>query len=276
MPNLIEYITGVATTEQDLVLALEDFMLNVLSGWSVIDKNTDTASDRDYIFYSQGTEPGKYRDLYIRWRGYSNYLDVYGYQRWVNSGDYDAEMYSTSYTRVYCGAGPITYWIFGDADGVWIMMKDGSNYYSAFGGYLETYYCDDADDLPTFVVGQTSVSSFFDSSRCLGYSPPSTTSGNYTIYITNKSIYNEFLTYGEPNQRDGSVAHIPVVMYHTSTNAEKEVRGELRHCLWFGGNSISSEDWITISGTTYKYFIHKYSADEACGFGPVLTTSGEW
>lgn len=276
MPNLIEYITGAASDEQGLVLALEDFMTNVLTGWSVIDKNTDTASDRDYIFYSQGTEVGKYRDLYIRWRGYNNDLDVYGYQRWVSSGDYDAQLFSTSYSRINLSAGSFTYWIFGDNDGVWILIKDGTNYFSAYGGYLETYYCDDVDDLPTCVVGQTAVSTFFDSGRVLGYGTDAAASGTNTIYDANKTAYNEFLTYGEPNQRDGSVAHIPIVLYHDSTSVEREVRGELRHCLWFGGTSLSSEDWVTLSGTTYKYFIQKYSADETMGIGPVPTTSGEW
>jgi len=97
MPNLIEYITGSATTEQDLILALEDFMVNVLTGWTLIDKNTDTSSDRDYVFYSQGTEVGKYRDLYIRWRGYNNDIQIYGYQRWASSGDYDAQLNQSSY-----------------------------------------------------------------------------------------------------------------------------------------------------------------------------------
>ena len=276
MPNLIEYITGSATTEQDLVLALEDFMINVLTGWTVVDKNTDTVDDRDYIFHSQGTEVGKYRDLYIRWRAYNNDLDVYGYQRWVNSGDYDAELYNASYTRVNCGTGPFTYWIFGDADGVWIMIKEGTNYYHAYGGYLETYYCDDVDDLPTLVAGQPAVATFFDTSSMLGYGPPSAGSGTNTIYITSKDLYTNFLTYGEPNQRDGSVAHTPIVVFHSSTGVQKELRGELKHALWFGGTSIASEDWVTLSGTTYKYFIQKYTDDETVGFGPVLTTSGEW
>ena len=121
MPNTIEYITGAATTEQDLILALSDFMLNVLDGWSCIDIKTDTSDDRDYIFYSQGTQPGRFRDLYIRWRGYNNDVMVYGYQRWVNYEDYDAELHNGTYSIINCGTGPFTYWIFGDNDGVWLV-----------------------------------------------------------------------------------------------------------------------------------------------------------
>ena len=65
-------------------------------------------------------------------------------------------------------------------------------------------------------------------------------------------------------------------MAHATNNSEKELRGELKHSLWFGGDTLASEDWVTISGTAYKYFINKYSADETFGVGPVLTTSGEW
>jgi len=276
MPNLIEYITGTATTEQDLILALEDFMVNVLTGWSVIDKNTDTASDRDYIFYSQGTVPGRYRDLYIRWRGYSDDVRVYGYQRWASSADYDAELHDTSYNIINCGAGPFNYWVFGDADGVWLIIKDGTSYWSGFGGYFETYYCDDIDDLPTCVVGHSSLSSFFTSPRVYGYGPPPVGSGYKTSYVSNSAYYTTYLTYGEPNQRDGSVAHLPIIMAHSTNNAEKEIRGELKHSLWFGGDTLASEDWVTISGTNYKYFISKYGADTTFGVGPITTLSGEW
>ncbi|MCK5021498.1 MAG: hypothetical protein KAS32_31085 [Candidatus Peribacteraceae bacterium] len=276
MPNLIEYIKGSATTEQDLVLALEDFMINVLTGWSVVDKNTDTASDRDYIFYSRGVEVGKYRDLYIRWRGYDDNLDIYGYQRWVDSGDYDAELNDVSGSRVNCGSGPFTYWIFGDNDGVWVIIKSGSTFYHAYGGYLETYFCDSDDDIPLCIVGQPYDSTFFDSNSLLAYGPPTAASGTNTSYSVSATIFNNYLTYGEPNQRDGSTAHIPVVMVHTTITSQYELRGELKHALWFAGESISSEDWITISGTDYKYFINKYDSTKTLGFGPVSTTSGEW
>jgi len=276
MPNLIEYITGSATTEQDLILALEDFMVNVLTGWTLIDKNTDTSSDRDYVFYSQGTEVGKYRDLYIRWRGYNNDIQIYGYQRWASSGDYDAQLNQSSYGIINCGTGPFTYWIFGDADGVWLVVKSGSDYYHGFGGYLVSYYCEDVDDLPTCIVGQYSTSYFFDSSSVYAYGPPAAGSGVVTSYITHKDLYTNYLTYGGPNQRDGSVAHVPVVLIHSANVLETEVRGELRHALWFSGASLASEDWVTISGTNYKYFIKKYADDETVGFGPIPTTSGEW
>jgi len=276
MPNLIEYIQGTAADEQEIILALEDFMTNVISGWTVLDKNTDTGTDRDYIFYSQGTTPGKYRDLYIRWRGISDDVRLYAYQRWNNSGDFDAELNDPTYNIMNVGAGSLTYWIFGDADGVWLLVKNGSNYYSGYGGYLETYYCNDVDDLPTCVIGQDASPSFFDSNRVYAYGPPSAGSGIETAYLTTKNLYTEFLTYGEPNQRDGSVAHIPVVLYHSTNTPEYEVRGELRHALWFGGTSLAAEDWVTISGTNYKYFIQKYQNDETVGFGPVPTTSGEW
>jgi hypothetical protein len=99
-------------------------------------------------------------------------------------------------------------------------------------------------------------------------------------YLSHKDAYTYMLQYNAPSDRDGSWGYCPIVIFNSSsTNAAENVRGELRHCVYIPGTGLSNGDWVSISGTEYKYFIQKYSTEvaETIGLGPVLVSSGtEW
>lgn len=281
MPNIIEFGKNSATSEQEVLLQFDSFLVSIC-GWERIDIVTDTVTDRDYVYYSQGTEAGKYRDLYVRLRAYANYIDVYGYSWWGSSSNNSGELYDSSYTRIPVNGTAFDWYGFGDKDGFWLVVDDGSYYYSLFGGYFDTYYDASFDSLPTCVIGNIYNSYWYTDSRVYGYGAADNLSPNVSgtsrKYVTYVNIYNDMLLHSSPSDRDGTeYGHCPFVMYCTDNVSGYEVRGELRHVLWFSGAGLTSGDWYTISGTNYKYFIKRYSDDHTEGFGPIDTASGtQW
>lgn len=277
MPDLINFGKGTASDEQDLIVQFTNFVVGIC-GWEEIDRITDTSSDRDYVFKSRGTQPDRFADLYMRWRGYSNYIYTGMYTRYASSSDYDSYVHNSSYNRSQCSSTDFGWWGFGDEDGVWLVWVSGGYYYSAFTGYLNTYFSDADYSQCACCVGQSQYYTWFNSNRLLAYHPVydrgASASGTGAALITSVNTYNYLLTYHEPSDRDGTdQGHWPIIMYDASGDTVSLV-GELRHCLAFSGNSFSSEDWYTISGTNHKYFIKKYGNNSTTGFGPVLASSG--
>ena len=259
------YDSGTATDEQDLVGVIHTFLTSTIGGWTRIGIITDTASDKDYVYFSNGEVPGLYRDMYIRVRGYSNYVYLYGYSYW-SAGSNDGELHNASYSLISVGSSSIDYWFFGDRDHFWIVAKNGSDYYYGGAGYLDSYYSPSDNDFPLAVIGHSSISyGLADSTKTVGYS--AVTSGTNVI-LKAENTQTNLTAFGDPNLRDGSQAHTPAVMY-CSTAGHQEVQGELRGVLMFSGVTLTNEDWVTISGTDHKFFIARYSDSECVGFGPI-------
>lgn len=263
---MVYYSSGSATTEQDLVTAIDTFLTSTIGSWTKIGTITDISSDRDYVYKASGPGlPGEYRDIYVRWRGYNNNLYVYGYSAWFSAVAYNDELYSNSYGLT--GAVPINYWLFGDSTYLWVVWRNGSDtyYYSCFGGFISPYYSYQYDPLPLAIVGHTDYSTGLQGARTLMYS--ATVSGSDTVYY-GANTQSTHLAYGDPNVRDNSQAHCPYILYSTVAGS-KEVRGEFPGIVQFSGVSLSSTDWVSVSGTNYKFFIRKYGDDSCEGFGPV-------
>lgn len=261
------YSNGTATTEQDLVGYLDTFLTSTIGGWTKVGTITDTGTDKDLVFKSSGETPGRYRDIYIRVRGYNNYLYFYGYSYWESAVTNDGQLYSASYSNMPVGSSSIDYWLFGDKDHFWVVAKNGSDLYSGGGGYLNSYYDPADNDLPLVIVGHGSISyAFASTTRVQGYS--ATTSGTNIALRAASDIHSGILAFGDPSFRDGSQAHMPAIMYCT-TAGHQEIQGELKGTLMFSGVTLANEDWVTISGTDYKFFITRYSDTSCTGYGPV-------
>jgi len=265
---MAEYSNGSATDEQDLVDKIHTFLTSTIGGWERIDIVTDTASDKDYVYKSSGENVGLYRDIYARVRGYSNYVYFYGYSYWLDSGTNDGELYNSSYTRIIASAAPMDYWLFGNRDYFWVIVKVTTDLYPGGVGYLDSYYSPADDDLPMVVTGCSSSSyGYTATNRCRMYSP--TISGYNVSVFSPATVQSQILVYGDPNDRDGSQAHLPYIMY-CSMAGHSEVRGEMPGVLYFSGVNLSNEDWVTISGTDSKFFIRRYSDSVCEGYGPVM------
>lgn len=277
MPDLVNFGKGTASDEQDLISHVENFMVGIC-GWEKIDTVSDTASDKDLVFKSGGKLPERYQDLYCRWRGYSNYIYNYMYTRWVSSGDYDGEIHDSTYSRSPCSSTGFDWWGFGNEDGVWFVWVSGGSYYSAYTGYTKSYLPESEDMRPIANISQLYDSYWFHETRVYMHNVSSdrvgSISGTEYVYKSDLSIYNDLLSYSAPSDRDGNWGHCPILVCREAGGIQKELRGELMHCLAFPGDGLSSEDWITLSGTDYKYFIQRYSDSETTGFGPVLASSG--
>ncbi len=262
------YDYGTATDEQDLVGQLDTFLTSTIGTWVKIDTVTDDATTKDLVFRSPGG--GDYRQIYLRFRGNSNYVYIYGYSGWISSGDNDGELYSSIYTRVGTGSGSINYWFFGDINYVWIVLEDsGGNYTAGHGGLLDSYHSPTEDDLPLAVVGcVNNTYSMTGTNRTYMYSAlASGTNIMHKAYNTHTPL----LAYGDPSDRNAAVeAHTPFIIYNDVVG-HKEVRGELRGALYFSGTSFSSGDWVTISGTDMRYFVRSISATNCEAFGPTVS-----
>ena len=264
---MVYYSAGTATTEQDLIVAIDTFLTSTIGSWSRIGTITDTSSDKDYVYKVAGPgTPGQYRDIFVCWGGDSNTLYVYGYSAWYSAASYSDQLYSTTYAAT--GASAIKYWFFGDSTYLWVVIKNGDDnyYYSCFGGFIDSYYSYTYDPLPLAVVGQTSYATGLqEAGRTQMYS--ATVSGSNVNYLVDHA-QTDFLAYGDPNVRDNSQAHYPLILYST-TAGSKEIRGEFPGAVKFSGDTLVSEDWVVVSGTDYKFFIRRYSTDDCEGYGPV-------
>lgn len=263
------YEYGTVADEQELVGSLDTFLTSVIGTWTKIDTVTDTASDKDLVFHSPGN--GQYRDIYLRFRGTGNYVYIYGYSLWIDSGTYDGELHNSLYTRVATGSNSINYWFFGDIDYVWVVVQDvvTGTYCSGHGGLIDSYYDAADDDYPLVVIGcAADYYPLTSTNRAYMYSALSSgTAVNHIAYNTHTSL----LAYGDPSDRDSNIeAHTPFIMYNTIAG-HKEIRGELKGALYFSGTSFNSADWTTVSGTDMMYFIRKYSVTLCEAFGPTVS-----
>lgn len=265
---MVYYTSGTAATEQDVITAIDTFLTSTIGGWVRLDTVTDTASDRDYVFFSRGETPGKYQDLYIRWRGYNNLIYVFGYSLWINSSTYSDQIHDTTYSRGNPGSGTVKYWLFGTKDWLWVLFQNAAeaSYYQLFGGYIDSYYTPEQDPLPLAIIGHYTYTYYFDNNRIRMYVPMA--SGVSEFYTMVNDHQTTLLANGAPNARDGSVAHYPVLVTQRATASYYEVRGELPGIVHVRGDTLASEQWVTVSGTSSQFFVTKYSTTVCCMFGP--------
>lgn len=256
----INYTNGTASNEQDLITVLDTFLTGTC-GWTKIGTTTDTSSDRDYTYKSVGSVSGKYRDLYLRFRGYNNTLYIYTYTAWFSSSVKSDEISVNAPT----GSSYLNYWFFGNQDWVWVLFAN-AGIYSCFGGYIDSFYDENDDDLPVAVVGQSSSSTALaGGSRIYMYNPFFISSGTNTVCTS--FFPSTLLSYGSPNSRDASIANYPVTVIRATTYSE--VMGTLPGILYFYGSVLTSGSWYTVSGTTDKFFIQRTSDTNCYGFGPI-------
>jgi hypothetical protein len=264
---MVYYTSGTASQEVDLIPAIETFLVGTV-GWVLLDKPIDTASNKHCVFFSRGSTPGKYRDLYISWQASSDYAYNFAYTLYINSTTYSDLLWNPAYGYTPAGGTNLPYWLFGTKDWMWMVYKNTSDnyYYSLFAGYIDSYYTPTQDDLPVAYACQMSASTDYSGGRVGMYAVNA--SGTCAQYFGGTGAHTTLLANGSPNARDGSFANYPVIIYN-STAPYREVRGELPGVLAFGGAGLSSETWVTISGTGQKYFIQKYNDDKCWGYGPV-------
>lgn len=275
MTTYLEYRNGFAATEQDLIIALDDFLLTQVGTWERVYKIADTSSDRNYVFKSVTSNSDLYRSLYVRWRAYSASVYIGGYTYYDSDGTYTDEISPSS---AYTGSS-FYYYLFADADSIWVIMHTGvGQWYYAYTGLFNSYYNMSLEDrYPLALVINTSESYSFTDNIVTCYGPWVLSSGTSYTYKTNIIEYSSMLEYAEPSDRSGVVGICPAVLYRDSF--PEEVRGELKNTWLTSGVVVSPNTWHTVSGTNDKYYGVSYYADVSKSFfvGPIPASSGtDW
>ncbi|KKL99772.1 hypothetical protein LCGC14_1811060, partial [marine sediment metagenome] len=84
--EIYSFDVGVVADEQLLVTAIDTFLTSTIGGWTRIETVADDpGNNRDYAWSSPGELPDYYDTIYIRMRGQSDKLYLYGYGWYTDS-----------------------------------------------------------------------------------------------------------------------------------------------------------------------------------------------
>jgi hypothetical protein len=228
--KVYDYTHGVALTEQDFVSKADTFLVSTL-GWTRIDTVSDSSSDRDYVWYSEGEDPENYRGIYIRMQGYANAIYNKGYGSYTKSDTYGHELYNASYSYVNCGSSALRYWMFGDKDFIcYIIMGSGEVSICGYLGLINSYYLPATDPHPLLIKGNTSSSYSWNTAPCTYMYDTASGSALFGVY----DAYTDAL-YHDVCYRASGYTMLPPVLYNNA-GGKKEVRGEPKGVYQVNGN----------------------------------------
>lgn len=265
------YAHGRCETEQDAVVALDDFLTNTVGGWTRIDTVTDISSDRDYVWSSPGTSEWVSLGgdpIYIRMRGYNDELICSGYRTYTDSLTYTFQILHDNDTHVDLSSYWFRYWFFGDESFVCCVFLDeySDAPVSCYMGLIRSYYDIERDDYPLLIKGMASQSyswTYYEST----YMHDCTTSGQSAH--ENMDWWN-ILQYDLGVRSGDAMVMLPVVIVNQTTG-EQEMRGEPFGVFQINGKRVGTMDAIaTASGV---YITAKFSNNNSyCNaFGPVAS-----
>jgi len=265
-----QYTTASGTagpSEQDTLDRLDEFMTGAL-GWNRVDVVTDTSTDNDRVWYSEGETPGKYSPMYVRARANGDDIIFQGYTFWdPNTSTGNDEIANSTELQIPNdnNGGADEYVFFGNKDVVLVSVRlnsNGSNYMGGF-GYWDTYYTAGEDQYPLWVMGQNSNSDTFLNTfrvRTYGFDPEgflntvSTVSGGVVGFVgTDESGRTAVAT---PNPRDVRHLMLKNTFYRERSRTEgdiagaisHEVRGEIPGMYQFYGSNFAANDTVIASG----------------------------
>jgi len=257
--SIYSYRTGVVDTEQDLVNEIHTFLTSVIGGWTRVEVISDSASDRDYAWSSEGEDD---RDtgiagadpIVIRARGYNNYIEQHTYGTYVSSASNTFEVYNSSYTKVYTGIDAFRYWMFGNKNFIcYIIEEVPGNSYVGYMGLIDSFYVPDTDPLPIANRGQTSASYYMygDNTRCAMHSL--TTSG---------VVYYEALDWGasvlgyDVGNRSSNIMLLPLVVRtdNSAASPDYECRGSFYGVYQANGTRLGNPAVITTTSGVFLSF----------------------
>lgn len=284
-------VSGSASTEQDFITDLDSAMTTHF-GWTKVYTVSDTSSDRNIVWSSEGETPGEYMTLYCEARGVSNDVQFYGETFRDTGGSVNDRIGDNQDSTIQWG-GALDYWIMGNKDAVFVLNSDG--YLGGF-GYIDSYYTYKQDPYPMFLMGHFSLSYNFESNdRLLAYdvTPEAIAAGGGvdgghflgTVNSGSSNVFvmdnlNSLCQLGAPNPRDDKYALLKPVVYlkEGASLSKHEVRGEIPGIFQlYGDNSVNGE-LVTVSGVlnvdgevdeNAVFIIAKASNSNCYAIGPI-------
>lgn len=222
--EIYSYTYGLVQTEQDFINDLDTFLTATIGGWTKIDTVSDTSTDRDFVWFSEGEDPANYRGIFIRARGYSNLLYLYGYGSWTDSGTYGHELHNPTYSYLDVGGTPIKYWMWGNKDFVAFSLMNTTNTagstFTGYMGLIESTYVPETDPYPLLIRGHSSedYTWWYGSGQLLMHAPTASGEKQYEGYN-----WDPVLDY-DMGRRETKLLLLPVVL-KCEQAGDNEVRG---------------------------------------------------
>ena len=297
--------SGIAgPTEQDTLDRLDEFMTGGL-GWNRVDIVSDTGSDNDRVWYSEGENPGKYMPLWVRCRANGNDLIFSGYTFWNQSTSTGSDEISNATELQVPNANAADEYVFvGNKDAVYVSIRQNGSGESHLGGfgYWDTLYSASEDPYPLWVTGQNALAdTFFDTFRVRSYgydtngflAAASTVSGGSVGFVGRNMDF--LVSLATPNPRDGRHLMLKTPFYRERSRTEgdipgavsHEIRGELPGLFQISGTNFVTFDRLTASGVSVgdaipgneagegNFVVSRSDAVNAYSIGPVIDYSPE-
>lgn len=248
------YSTGYASDEQEYILAMDDFLVNHV-GWYRIDTISDTASNRDYVWMSDG-EPDWSDNSFpriIRMRGQSNFIYLYAYETYTNSSTFTGQIHNATYTLIQDMTTGIWYTFIGDKER-FISRHRHSNVGSTFHapsyvGRIRSLFNEGFVPYPNWVKGCRYTNAEWGGvgaeDRSFSYSP---TEVQRYSYILNLSGLSDGDT---PNHRNEKYVAIPANTYSSENSADYFLPGQPRG-VYQVSRLLQQEAFITLASGTHK------------------------
>lgn len=156
------------TDEQQAVEKLKTFLVDDI-GWQVEEDITDTASDRDITFSSDGEDDvANAFTRYIRLRGTGNEIKLFTYETYIDSITNTGEVSDSSYGHVTTGSSPFILTAVADKERLTFQVEEESgDLYYGYVGRIDSYYRASQHKYPNLVKGCDSSSQdwFYDSAE---------------------------------------------------------------------------------------------------------------
>lgn len=267
------YRTFQSSIEQDIAEKL-DIVLQHLVGWYRVYTHADTASDKHYVYASEGeTNNGRA----VRLIGTEAVGNSFNMDSLVE-GQYDFT--TGGYGSYYVGSSSTAaLWSPAVADSSrcrvvankerFVVFVDDSVTlrYSGYCGNIDSIYSAADDPSPGFVRGQTA--SYLDwtsgaNNRALR---------NDNVVADHGLLFHTIMTNeGAPNPRDGSISCYHLLLYYTNAVTNYEVRGRIHGAYYVNPDRVAHSSFILIDGD--YYFVAKTTDEsDAVAFGPVTDDS---
>lgn len=264
---VINYTTFTSSDEQDFLVKLDDFIQNHV-GWYRIDTISDTSSNKDYVYVSDG-EPDQTNNnpRYIRLQGTSNEFRFRAYSTYVDSGTNTGEITDSTNTQIQIGAGPHQAVVIADKERVMVASKSSptSIHTFCYVGRVHSFYSAHLDPYPNAVKG----------TRLDSYDWDESSSNNQwyaigedeTQYSYEISTANDMAAASSPNPRNNQFSFFNPTLFLDGVGAQNELRGKVRGAYQVA-NRLSSGSYVTLASGTH--LVHKglASATTWC-FGPL-------
>jgi hypothetical protein len=279
-------VSGTYTDVQHLLTELDFFLVNTVGGWVQEKVITDTGTDKNIAYYTDGSTSGTVYDrLWMRARAYNGYLQFNGLSYFDATTDTDYDQFGGQTDSFFIRTSATgTYWFAANKDAVHVVVdrSDGSPNHAGCGHFI-SYHQPHEDPKPVYIFGQVETHHTFASHVRLAAFGPHSWGTSYTTTLSGTSRWYEAshptaIQYGTPNPRTGYPKLVEPVFFVDDTFGAYEVRGEVPGLYMCGGEGLTHGSLVeiknmppTVSGT---YLIHKYLDSTSWAIGPV-TVSGE-